>query len=62
MIVTRPISTMQKTDWINYSTFLVWSGLEKGFTYEQPFSCKIGHFGHDNKHPNTQPGKPALDE
>ena len=37
MIVTRPISTMQKTDWINYSSFLVlceyvylclvWSGL-----------------------------------
>ena len=28
----HPVSTMQKTDWINYSFLLVWSGLEKGFT------------------------------
>ena len=26
------VSTMQKTDWTNYSFFLAWSGLEKGFT------------------------------
>ena len=24
---------MQKTGWTNYSSFLVWSGLEKCFTY-----------------------------
>ena len=28
----HPVSTMQKTDWNNYSFLLVWSGLEKGFT------------------------------
>ena len=28
-----PVSTMQKTVWTNFSSFLVWSGLEKGFTY-----------------------------
>ena len=27
-----PVSTLQKTGWTNYSSFLVWSGLEKGFT------------------------------
>ena len=41
---------MQKTSWTNFSTLLLWSGLEKGFTYEctlrgsqQPFSCVFSH-------------------
>ena len=28
-----PVSTMQNTGLANYSSFLVWSGLEKGITY-----------------------------
>ena len=28
-----PVSTMQKTELTNYSSFLVWCGLEKGFNY-----------------------------
>ena len=29
-----PVSTMQKTGITNYSSFMIWSGLEKGITYE----------------------------
>ena len=29
-----PVSTMQKTGLTNYSSFLIWSGLEKLFTLE----------------------------
>ena len=28
-----PVSTMQKTIWTYHSSFLVWSGLGKGFNY-----------------------------
>ena len=38
------------------STFLVWSDL----TYDQPFSYVFSHFGHGNKHPNTEPGDPRV--
>ena len=30
----KPVSTMQKTGWTNYSPFLVLCGLEKGFTLD----------------------------
>ena len=38
------VSIMQKTGWTNYSSFLVWSGVEMGF----PYGC-------DFRHGDTQP-------
>ena len=58
---------MQKTGWTNYSPFLVWPGVEKGFTLDvitggwstTIFLCiTLGHFRHGDKQPNKQPGDP----
>ena len=62
-----PVSTMQKTGWTNFSSFLLLSGLWKDFTYgwmwslegdHQPFSSKEGHFWHSEEHPKKQSGDP----
>ena len=66
-----PVSTMQETDSTNYSSFLVWSGLEKSFTFGCDRSqgalnshlCVLGHFQHGDTQPkkqtNEQPGVPS---
>ena len=55
---TDPVSAMQKTGRTNYSTFLVWFGLERRLTVDvisrgqstqQPFSCVLGHFRHGDE-------------
>ena len=64
-----PVSTMQKTGMTNYSSFVIWSGLEKGITYEcyhyeavySHFSVYLAIFGmmtlkQSNKQKNNQPG------
>ena len=57
---------MQKTDWTNYSSFLVWS--VKGFHpwmwslggIQQPISCVFCHFRHGEKQTNNQQGDPRA--
>ena len=53
-----PVSTMQKTGWTKYSSFLVWSSLEKGFTYRgDRYGSFNNHFlciGHENSRPNKR--------
>ena len=61
-MIRRPSVTMQKTGLTNYSSFLVWSGLEKNITY------KCGHYGSVNNHfrhgddnrTKEQPGDPSY--
>ena len=42
--IQDPVSNIQKTGLTNNSSFLVWSGLEKGFNYE------CDHYGAVNNH------------
>ena len=55
---------MQKTGFTNYSSSLVWSGLEKSFTFgcdHQGALCVMGHFWHGEPNRTTnQPGDPSA--
>ena len=53
---------MQKTGMTNFSSFLVWSDLEKGITYgcdhygavNNHLYCALGHLWHGDEQPNNQ--------
>ena len=55
------VSTMQKTGLTNFSSFLVWSGLEKGHLWmwslwgtQEPFSYALSYIRHADNQTNNQ--------
>jgi len=55
---------MQKTGQTNLSSFLVLSGLKKGFHFRclQPFSGVLAIFQHGDERPNKQLGDPSASQ